>query len=47
MAKAGIENGGISIEEAPGIRNCGKFSMYLAYLKINWQQIVLTFDKVE
>ena len=31
--KAGIENGGISIEEAPGIRNYGKFSMYLAYLR--------------
>jgi len=31
--KAGIENGGISIEEAPGIRNYAKFSMYLAYLR--------------
>ena len=31
--KAGIENGGVSIEEAPGIRNYGKFSMYLAYLR--------------
>ena len=31
--KAGIENGGISIEEEPGIRNYGKFSMYLAYLR--------------
>ena len=31
--KAGLENGGISIEEAPGIRNYGKFSMYLAYLR--------------
>ena len=31
--KAGIENGGISIEEAPGIRNYGKFSMYLACLR--------------
>ena len=31
--KAGIENGGISIEEVPGIRNYGKFSMYLAYLR--------------
>ena len=31
--KAWIENGGISIEEAPGIRNYGKFSMYLAYLR--------------
>ena len=28
-----FENGGISIEEAPGIRNYGKFSMYLAYLR--------------
>ena len=31
--KAGIESGGTSIEEAPGIRNYGKFSMYLAYLR--------------
>ena len=31
--KAGIENGGTSIEEAPGIREYGKFSMYLAYLR--------------
>lgn len=31
--KAGIENGGTSIEEDPGIRNYGKFSMYLAYLR--------------
>jgi len=29
--KAGIENGGISIEEPPGIRDYGKFKMYLAY----------------
>ena len=31
--KAGIENGGTSIEEAPGIRDYGKFKMYLAYLR--------------
>ena len=31
--KAGVENGGTSIEEDPGIRNYGKFSMYLAYLR--------------
>ena len=31
--KAGIENGGTSIEEDPGIRNYEKFSMYLAYLR--------------
>ena len=31
--KAGIKNGGTSIEEAPGIREYGKFSMYLAYLR--------------
>ena len=31
--KAGIESGGTSIEDAPGIRNYGKFSMYLAYLR--------------
>ena len=31
--KAGIENGGTSIEEAPGIRDYGKFRMYLAYLR--------------
>ena len=31
--KTGIENGGTSIEEAPGIREYGKFSMYLAYLR--------------
>ena len=31
--KAGIENGGISIEDSPGIRDYGKFKMYLAYLR--------------
>ena len=31
--KAGIENGGTSIEEEPGIRDYGKFKMYLAYLR--------------
>ena len=31
--KAGIENGGTSIEEAPGIRDYDRFSMYLAYLR--------------
>ena len=31
--KAGIENGGTSIEEAPGIRDYGNFKMYLAYLR--------------
>ena len=31
--KAGIENGGTSIEEPPGIRDYQKFKMYLAYLK--------------
>ena len=31
--KAGIENGGISIEEPPGVRDYEKFKMYLAYLK--------------
>ena len=31
--KVGIENGGTSIEEAPGIRDYDKFSMYLAYLR--------------
>ena len=31
--QAGIDNGGTSIEEPPGIRNYEKFSMYLAYLK--------------
>ena len=31
--KAGIENGGTSIEEPPGIRKYEKFKMYLAYLK--------------
>ena len=31
--KAGVENGGTSIEEAPGIRDYGKFKMYLAYLR--------------
>ena len=31
--KAGIENGGTSIEESPGIRDYQKFKMYLAYLK--------------
>ena len=31
--KAGIENGGTSIEEQPGIRDYGKFKMYLAYLR--------------
>ena len=31
--KAGIENGGTSIEEPPGVREYKKFKMYLAYLK--------------
>ena len=31
--KAGIENGGTSIEEEQGIRDYGKFKMYLAYLR--------------
>ena len=31
--KAGIENGGTSIEEPPGVRDYEKFKMYLAYLK--------------
>ncbi len=31
--KAGVENGGASIEQPPGIRNYEKFSMYLAYLR--------------
>jgi catechol 2,3-dioxygenase-like lactoylglutathione lyase family enzyme len=31
--QAGIENGGTSIEDPPGIRDYGKFKMYLAYLK--------------
>jgi len=31
--KTGIENGGTSIEEAPGIRDYEQFSMYLAYLR--------------
>ena len=30
---AGVENGGTTIEEPPGIRNYEKFSMYLAYLR--------------
>jgi len=30
--KAGIENGGTSIEEPPGVRDYEKFKMYLAYL---------------
>ena len=31
--KAGIENGGTSIEEPPGVRDYEKFKMDLAYLK--------------
>ena len=31
--KAGIANGGTSIEEPPGVRDYEKFKMYLAYLK--------------
>jgi len=31
--KAGIENGGTTTEEPPGVRDYEKFKMYLAYLK--------------
>ena len=31
--KAGLENGGISIEDAPGIREFEGMKMYLAYLR--------------
>tara|TARA_B100000963_G_scaffold272889_1_gene241061 strand:+ start:4650 stop:5027 length:378 start_codon:yes stop_codon:yes gene_type:complete len=31
--KAGIENGGITIEDPPGVREYDKFSMFLAYLR--------------
>ena len=31
--KAGIENGGTSVEDPPGIRDYGDFRMYLAYLR--------------
>ena len=30
--KTGLENGGISIEDPPGLRTQGQFSFYLAYL---------------
>ncbi|MGB0866439.1 MAG: VOC family protein [Granulosicoccaceae bacterium] len=30
---AGVANGGVSIEDAPGIRTGGKVDMYLAYLR--------------
>ena len=30
--KTGLENGGISIEDPPGLRAQGQFSFYLAYL---------------
>ena len=29
--KAGIENGGVSVEDPPGIRDYGDFKIYLAY----------------
>jgi catechol 2,3-dioxygenase-like lactoylglutathione lyase family enzyme len=31
--KAGVENGGTAIEDAPGVRQGGSGSMYLAYLR--------------
>ncbi|MDK2762255.1 MAG: VOC family protein, partial [Sphingopyxis sp.] len=31
--KAGVENGGTSIEDPPGIREGGFGAMYLAYLR--------------
>lgn len=31
--KAGVENGGIAIEDAPGVRQGGSGSLYLAYLR--------------
>tara|TARA_B100001057_G_scaffold118453_1_gene117107 strand:- start:907 stop:1284 length:378 start_codon:yes stop_codon:yes gene_type:complete len=31
--QAGVENGGVSIEDPPGIRDYGKVKMYLAYLR--------------
>ena len=30
---AGIANGGVTCEDPPGIRNNGKFKLYLAYLR--------------
>lgn len=31
--KAGVENGGTAIEDAPGVRDGGMMKMYLAYLR--------------
>ena len=31
--KAGVENGGVAIEEPPGVREGGGVSLYLAYLR--------------
>ncbi|MBS0470217.1 MAG: VOC family protein [Proteobacteria bacterium] len=31
--KAGVENGGVSIEDPPGVREGGPSKMYLAYLR--------------
>lgn len=31
--KAGVENGGTSIEDPPGVRKGASFSLYLAYLR--------------
>ena len=31
--KAGVENGGTAIEDAPGVRQSGSGSIYLAYLR--------------
>ena len=31
--KAGVENGGTAIEDAPGVRDGGAMKMYLAYLR--------------
>ncbi len=31
--QAGVENGGVSIEDAPGVRSAGFGNLYLAYLR--------------
>ncbi len=31
--KAGVENGGTSVEDAPGVRQAGSGGLYLAYLR--------------
>ncbi len=45
--KAGIENGGTAIEDAPGIRDAGSMKLYLAYLRDPDGNKICALDRVD